>query len=147
MNINLLNYDQHPQTQNFLDTLLDHGMLPLITLPTRITPTSSSLIDYITTSLKNDSFDSGINFSAISDHLAIFHIRPIQMKISKSTTTINMRKMNKRNTDRFKESISNTDWIPIYSDNPSSAFIEFYCILMLKLRNIFLRYPAKSGKI
>ena len=114
-----------------------------------VTPTSSTLNDDIITSLKNDSFDSGIIFSVIADpdHLAIFHIRPIQMNISKSNTTIiNIRKRNKRNTERFKESISNTDWIPINSDNPSTAFIEFYCILDAKFAEHFPEVTCKVRK-
>ena len=146
LNINLLNHDKHPQTQNYLETLLGHGMLPLITLPTRITPTSSTLIDHIFTSLKHDSFDSGIIYSAISDHLAIFHIRPMQLKTSKSKDTVHMRKINARNTDRFKDSLSNTDWTRIYNETPSSAFNEFYKILDDRFEEHFPEVPCKIRK-
>jgi len=146
LNINLLNHDKHQQTQNYLETLLDHGMLPLITLPTRITPTSSTLIDHIFTSLKHDSFDSGIIYSAISDHLAIFHIRPMQLKTSKLKDAVYMRKINARNTDRFKDSLSNTDWTPIYNETPSRAFDEFYKILDDRFEEHFPEVPCKKRK-
>jgi hypothetical protein len=146
INVNLLNHDKHQQTQNYLETLLDHGMLPLITLPTRITQSSSTLIDHIFTSLKHDSFDSGIIYSAISDHLAIFHIRQMQLRKPKSKDTVYMRKINARNTDRFKDSLSNTDWSPIYSETPSSAFNEFYRILDDRFEEHFPEVPCKIRK-
>ena len=145
-NINLLNHDKHQQTQNYLETLLGHGMLPLITLPTRITSTSSTLIDHLFTSLKHDSFDSGIIYTAISDHLAIFHIRPMKFKASKPKSTVYMRKMNARNTDKFKESLIDTDWTPIYNENPSTAFNEFYRILDDKFEEHFPEIPCKIRK-
>ena len=37
LNINLLNHTSHNATSNFLNTLLTHSLLLLITLPTRIT--------------------------------------------------------------------------------------------------------------
>ena len=46
-NINLLNYDQHVPTGEFVDMLSSNGFLPLITRPTRVTPTSATLIDNI----------------------------------------------------------------------------------------------------
>ena len=145
-NINLLNHDKHQQTQNYLETLLGHGMLPLITLPTRITPTSSTLIDHIFSNLKHDSFDSGIIYSAISDHLAIFHIRPMQTKKSKPKSTVYMRKINERNTELFKESLSNTDWSPIYNEDPNSAFNEFYKIIDDKFEENFPEVPCRVRK-
>ena len=36
-NINLLNHDNHVGTSNYLNTLLNFGQLPLITLPSRVT--------------------------------------------------------------------------------------------------------------
>ena len=47
--INLLNYDQHVPTCEFVDMLSSNGFLPLITRPTRVTPTSATLIDTIFT--------------------------------------------------------------------------------------------------
>ena len=46
-NINLLNYETHTGTRNFIDTLFSYSIRPLVTQPTRITLESSTLIDYI----------------------------------------------------------------------------------------------------
>ena len=47
LNINLLNHTSHNATSNFLNTLLTHSLIPLITRPTRITQKSATLLDHI----------------------------------------------------------------------------------------------------
>ena len=42
--INLLNYDHNAETRYYVDTMYSNAFLPLITKPTRITPTSATLI-------------------------------------------------------------------------------------------------------
>ena len=73
-NINLIQYENHPQTLRYLDTLLTNNFMPHITLPSRITNTSSTLIDHIHSNSKQGSFISGIIYSCISDHMPIFNI-------------------------------------------------------------------------
>ena len=44
-NVDLLQYDKHRDTNNFIDQLYSLGLHPLITRPTRITSHSNTLID------------------------------------------------------------------------------------------------------
>ena len=46
-NINLLNYDIHPPTNEFLDSLSSHYFLPHIQQPSTLTANSNTLIDNI----------------------------------------------------------------------------------------------------
>ena len=46
-NINLLHYDDHSETAEFLSMMLSFEYIPLISLPTRITSHSCTLIDNI----------------------------------------------------------------------------------------------------
>ena len=46
-NINLLNFSDVDSVKNFVDTLQSSFLLPGISLPTRVTATSSTLIDNI----------------------------------------------------------------------------------------------------
>lgn len=72
-NIDLLKYEQHTYTNDFLDTMFSHFFLPLINHPTRITSHTASLIDNIFTNhFPNGDMTSGLIFSDISDHLPIF---------------------------------------------------------------------------
>ena len=43
-NINLLNYDHHMETHDYVDTIFSNSLIPQITKPTRITPTTPTLI-------------------------------------------------------------------------------------------------------
>ena len=72
-NINLLNFEKHQGTNNFIDKLGSHGIFPLINRPTRITLESFRLIDNIyTNELKPNK--SGVLINDLSDHLPIFMI-------------------------------------------------------------------------
>ena len=71
-NIDLLKSDEHTNTRKFLDLILDSGLWPVITRPTRITQRSATLIDniYISKNLQRK-FDSAILVDDISDHLPL----------------------------------------------------------------------------
>ena len=68
-NINLLNYDTQQETRDYVDTRFSNACIPLISRPTRITPTTATLIDTI---YSNDNRINGILYADISDHLPIF---------------------------------------------------------------------------
>ena len=75
-NVDLLKYDKHNSTNDFLDNLSSNYFLPLILFPTRITPSSKTLIDNIfTNKITQDSISGNISAS-ISDHLPQFSIIP-----------------------------------------------------------------------
>ena len=46
-NLNILNYDTHDTTAEFIDILYSHAILPLINRPTRVTQSSATAIDNI----------------------------------------------------------------------------------------------------
>jgi len=79
-NIDLLKFDNHTATKDFLHSLLTNNFTPTVLLPSRITSKSTSLIDhiYINKGQKNNSawFDSHIKsgnlLTDISDHLPNF---------------------------------------------------------------------------
>ena len=60
-NINILNYDTHTQTEDFINTLNSYSFEPHIIKPTRITDPTATLIDNI--------FFNSIDFDAISGNL------------------------------------------------------------------------------
>ena len=69
-NLDLLKGHEHQRTQNFLDVILDHGLVPMITHPTQITNSTATLIDnvFISWALQHD-FNSLILSEDTSDHL------------------------------------------------------------------------------
>ena len=75
-NVNLLNYNKHNQTNEFLDFLASILFIPLILQPTRITSHSNTLIDNIFSNVIEPDIISGNLTANISDHLPQFSIIP-----------------------------------------------------------------------
>ena len=71
MNIDLLKYHSHQQTERYVDMIYSIDLLPLITKPTRITNRTATPIDHIYTNNVNR-LTSGIVTLDISDHLPVF---------------------------------------------------------------------------
>ena len=67
-NIDLLNLYTKQHYNMFFDMIISSGFHPKITLPTRITDRSSTLIDNMLTNVYDDNHISGILINKISDH-------------------------------------------------------------------------------
>ena len=57
--VNLLNYNEHNKTNEFLDCLASNSFIPLILLPTRITSDSNTFIDNIFSNVIDPDIISG----------------------------------------------------------------------------------------
>ena len=75
-NIDLMKYDNHHSTNEFLDSLSSHLFLPHITQPTRIRDTSKTLIDNILSNTLIENTISDNLTATISEHLPQFIILP-----------------------------------------------------------------------
>ena len=65
-NLNLLNYEDHLPTDQFVNTFYSYDFRPLITKPTRINPQAASLIDNILTNSDLDITAGLLNYIRIS---------------------------------------------------------------------------------
>ena len=74
MNVHLLKFDNHRQTNEYLDDILSQGFVPVITEPTRIGHTSASLIDHIYINDLTSRAKSGIIITDVADHFGTFYI-------------------------------------------------------------------------
>ena len=74
-NFNLLNTD-HTETSNFFESMMSNHLLPTITIPTKINPKKSTIIDNIFTNQIHPDMCSGNFKLAISDHLPSFFLIP-----------------------------------------------------------------------
>ena len=72
-NVNLINYNKRG-TYNFLELLCNYNFTPQITLPTRVTEKSATLIDNIFVNNPSFKYLSGNITTSISDHLPQFII-------------------------------------------------------------------------
>jgi len=75
-NFDLLKYDKHGPTADFLNNLLSHSFLPAIRYPTRISEHSSTLINNVFVNVVPERLDSVIIYNDISDRFPIaVHLR------------------------------------------------------------------------
>ena len=99
----------------YYDILTSHLFVPHITLPTRITSSSKTLIDNI---FSNDpDFSTGVsgNFTfSISDHLPQFLILPGEMKAPPSKHNI-LRRKKIYVREELVADVVNIDWIKVVS--------------------------------
>lgn len=129
-NIDLLKYDSHTDTEDFINTLGSFSFQPHILKPTRITNHSATLIDNIYFNSLEHQAVSGSILSDISDHLPIFLI------INRLKVTMNKLPIYKRDYSKFdKEAlISDLDainWHEVLSSNNdiidvNTLFQSFY---------------------
>ena len=75
-NVNLLNYNEHNQTNEFLDSLASNSFIPLILQPTRITSHSNTFIDNIFSNVIDSDIISDNLTATTSDHLSQSAIIP-----------------------------------------------------------------------
>ena len=133
-NLDLLKQSVHSKTQEFLECILDHNLLPTITKPTRISKTSATLIDNILISKKlQPNYESLIIVDDLSDHLPCL----VKFKNFKPTGTKNFilkRVINNKVVKNISEDLSKIDWNMKMKDKPASdSFHAFHSELSITL--------------
>ena len=123
-NINLLKSSQHGPSAGYLDTLLSHGMLPKITIPTRVTHSSATLIDHIfinegpnvKTSL------AGTLQTSMSDHYMNFIFLKNEGN-PRHPKTVTYRPYTEKNISKLKQALSTRNFAELYSStDPNNAY-------------------------
>ena len=71
-NIDLLQYDSHSNTNDFLNSMTSNSFLSSILQPTRVTDHSSTVIDNIFSNITEFKTSSGNITSLVADHFAQF---------------------------------------------------------------------------
>ena len=127
VNINLLNHASHSDTGIYLDTLLENGLLPLVSLPTRISNNSATLIDHISTNINDKNLDTSIIVSDVSDHFAVFFLRPLKNCKKEVLPPKKVRVTNERAKQKFITLLENQSWENVTSNfDPISSFKTFF---------------------
>ena len=127
-NIDLLKYQQHNDTNNFLDTMFSHSFLPAINRPTRITSHTATSIDNIFSNclMQNNQSDNGILFTDISDHLPIFFLAQQQHKVDKVPIKLSKRMINAQTKKQFSLDLNNCNWDTVLNcHDPNTAYDKF----------------------
>ena len=125
-NIDLIKCCTDTSSSEFFNLISSHNLLPHITLPTRITDRSQTLIDNIFSNSTSTNIISGNLTTTVSDHLPQFFIYP------DFNRTFIPRKHNiyRRNTNKYEKvsiysDFQNTDWINIININKNDTNDSF----------------------
>ena len=102
LNIDLLKYSSHHTTTEFLDHMLINNLIPKITMPTRITENSSSLIDHVYTNIDKSQCIAGTLTTDISDHYSNFILTKVS-HVSNFPKYITHRLMNEHRIENLNK--------------------------------------------
>ena len=108
-NLNLLNYDSHTPTKNFVSLFLSQHFLPFVVHPTRVSDHSSTIIDNIFSNICNLETKSGNILTHIADHFPQFLIVK-KAGISNRTLSFYQHDYSKFNQESFLEDFNNLNF-------------------------------------
>ena len=107
----LLNYNEHNQTSEFLDSLAPNSFIALILQPTRINSHSNTLIDNIFSSVIGPDIISGNLTATISNQMPQFSIIPnIFGNVPGNASNIYEREWSKFDRENFILNCFSVDW-------------------------------------
>ena len=125
-NIDLIKCSTDNNSSEFFNLVSSYNLLPYITLPTRITDRSQTLIDNIFSNSKSTKIISGNLTTTVSDHLPQFFIYPeFNRTFIPRKHNIYRRNTNKYDQASFYNDFQNTDWINIINVNENDTNDSF----------------------
>ena len=128
-NLNLIKYIQNTGVNQFLEKILSNSFIPQISLPTRITEKTATLIDNIfTNSYKHNSNCASGNITAyISDHLPqSLIIKNLKQPSFKQNPPISFREYKNFNEEAFKIELCELDWSFVTENNDINLSFEIF---------------------
>ena len=127
-NLDLLQYNHHTPTQEFIDTLFSHTFIPLISNPMRLTSYSATLIDNIFTNNLSQNVLNGIVLNDSSDHLPVFAYFSGKPLTCDGENKVFIHKITNENLRKCNENVSNTNWASFLDEDPNMAMTIFQCV-------------------
>ena len=135
MNLDLLKYESHAATSNYLDLMASHGLLPGITRPTRIKHSSATLIDHLFT--KQTDLTSGILVSELAgshgytDHYPIFGLLKATGHVKSSVGMITKKYFTKDGHRNRRDGLLQENWTEFYQQTDATKAYQIlhdkYC--------------------
>ena len=148
MNVDLLKYEVHSKTNEYLDGIFEHGFLPVISKPTRICKSSATLIDHIYINDVTSVCKSGIIITDLADHFGTFYISKGKSTHLEARAN-KIRSFSRNNIDKFKSLLELIDYTHVMQiDCPNLAYSEFIKLYTLAFEQSFpLRDVTKNNNV
>ena len=135
-NMNLLDFEQKKEVQNFLKIMFEHSMMPVINKPTtRVTKNTATAIDYIfIKSVTTTKFKTGIIKLDISDHFPIFLVADYNIHIKETKGSFIFRRdLSDISVEKFKYKLPTVNWDSIANSSDTNktydGFINIFSSL------------------
>ena len=141
-NLDLLKIEHHAPTSDFVEIMYSHGLLPFINKPTRVSGSSTTIIDNIfSNTFTNTNVLNGIFYTEISDHFPIFTISSCQRK--SASACHKRRDESASNIAKFSEALSSIDWSDVLESVGRMSFEMF----LTKFNDLYnSSFPIKTIK-
>ena len=151
MNIDLLKAGNNSATANYLDAFVANSFIPKITVPTRTTHSSATLIDHVFHKLSNTNTSQGTITHDISDHYSNFIMIEMKSPI-KTHSFITHRLMKPNNIQDFYNALQSHNWSRVIdckdANQSYTLFLDEYKTLMNNhLPLITKRFNRKYHKV
>ena len=143
-NLNLLKHAKSPGVSKFLENLLSHNFMPQITLPTRITEKTATLIDNILINNNVLNCISGNITTSISDHLPQFIVLDSLLGTStdEDSSQILYRSFKNFNEENFSNDINEINWT--FATKNNDINLGFETLLLLIDKTLDKHAPVKK---
>ena len=126
-NLDLLKYHISPPTNDFLELNLDTDLLPCITMPTRVTDKSATLIDNLFISRKLQyNYEPYIILDDLSDHLACLLILKGQNKSTKGNEKKVIRNLSSKRIACINSKLSEVKWEDALTDLSTEESFSYF---------------------
>jgi len=141
-NINLLKYEEKPSFTDYLDNIRSLGYTPSITLPTRISSSSCTLIDnlFIKITPQTQNTTSGVILTSFSDHFACFTTTNINTNFKKPPRYIEIRSESDHSVRLIRHDIERAQIMNNLNTNPTGDPNTNYNILHNNLQSIINKH-------
>ena len=143
-NPSLLKDAKSPGVSKFLENLLSHNFMPQITLPTRITEKTATLIDNILINNNVLNCISGNTTTSISDHLPQFIVLDSLLGTSTDadSSQISFRSFKNFNEENFSNDINEVSWT--FATENNNINLGFETLLRLIDKTLDKHAPVKK---
>ena len=149
-NYNLINYQHHNDTETLYNIFTSSGYQPAVTKPTRITTTSSTLIDHIWTNynIEQQTTETHILVTDVTDHLPALYIDR-GSKPQAGFTHIKYNQINDRNIESFIQELADNErnLLDIVG-NKSNTAVSNYNNYMTEFTRLYNKhFPIRTKKV
>ena len=140
-NMNVLDFENNKKVEKNLNQMFSHNMIPTINKLTRVTRNTATAIDhFITSTVADTQFKSGIIQTDLSDHfLIIFALQTNENTVKKHNEHfVYKRYYDKKSTNLFKQKLHKTIWDNIKNiKEPNEAYENFLGIFSCIYESFF----------